>query len=1031
MDKKEDGFVPPRHWIGPEELKASYWSNPEVQAKRGSEFFEKPMDAIARMDTVGLARREFLTVMGASMAMATLACARRPVHKIIPFVVQPEEIVPGVPNHYASTCGECSAGCGTVVKTREGRPIKIEGNPHHEVNRGRLCARGQASLLGLYDPDRLKLPVHQKRGVVPEEMSWEALDAAVVRVLRLSMKDQARVRVLTGAVTSPSLRALLKTFTGAFRQGAHVEYEPLAVESLALGQESSYGSALVPRIMLDKATYVLSFSADFLGTGISPVEHAGDWAKARLSGEGDKARMSKLICFEAPMTVTGANADERFAILPGDELSLALAIVHSLIIGKKIGGIFDPSFLKTLATYTPLRVAKATGIEEIVIHRIAEDLVKHRGASLVLAGGTQPVALHVVVNLLNSILGNEGVTIDGVRDVSLVMSRYAQMYQLVHDMQSGKVDVLITVGVNPVYVIPEEQLPFQAALKRVQTVIRIAPNLDETAHVADYVVPRAHFLESWGDYESRVGLWSVQQPTISPLHGARSCEDTLIAWGHALGVIAATDAHEYVKSYWKEHIYQKQSAVSFEAFWEGVLREGFVKVSKGALYARTFRYPALSGLPEYIGKVALGNGPSGITATLVLTPSHSLFDGRHANNPWLQELPDPITSVTWDNYASISPGFAKTLGVKNDDVIRLNHTHNLAVYVQPGLRDGVLHVALGYGRGAAGKVGTGAGINAFHWVGSRGPAQQQFSGQVVQVEKTGMFYQLASTQWHTATEHRPIINDITLQEYRKDPAAHSETDPELRAETPSIWPEHTYTTYKWGMSIDMTACTGCGACVIACQAENNVPVVGREQVRVSRQMHWIRIDRYYSGAPEHPDVIFQPMLCQHCENAPCETVCPVLATVHDDEGLNVQVYNRCVGTRYCQNNCPYKVRRFNFFDHWKSYEGTMNMVWNPDVTVRTRGIMEKCTFCVQRIADAKDRAKDAGENVHDGQFQTACQQTCPTNAIVFGNRNDAASKVSRLAGSARAFRSLEVLNVKPAISYLTKVRNKPAKEAKA
>ena len=612
-------------------------------------------------------------------------------------------------------------------------------------------------------------------------------------------------------------------------------------------------------------------------------------------------------------------------------------------------------------------------------------------------------------------------------------SRFAEFSQLIQEMKDGKVDALILYRTNPLYSLAGAFPGLAEIFQKVPLIISVSDRVDETGLVSDYVLPDHHYLENWGDSNPRKKVYSLQQPTIAPIHSTRAFQDSLLVWmkqgqfKQSTMVSNAGDWHEYLKNHWKETYYKEAgSSGSFEQFWEATLRAGVLNLasSQGNLGAlpgsRSFKTDSLK-------KLMISGGLNSKDVSLALYAKISMYDGRSANNPWLQEMPDPISTVTWDNYLNISPALAKTLGVKGDDVVELRAGEvkaELPVYIQPGLHSQVVSVALGYGRQSVGKIGNQAGINVFPFIQSKGQ-HLVFSGQPVQIRKTGKFYKLAATQWHGATENRPIINDIILSQYRKNPSAEKHTDPHLRLEAvPSIWPAHEYKSYRWGMAIDLNSCTGCGACVIACQAENNVPVVGREQVRVSRQMHWLRIDRYYSGSPAHPDVVFQPMLCQHCENAPCETVCPVLATVHDDEGLNVQIYNRCVGTRYCQNNCPYKVRRFNFFDHWKSYEGTMSLAWNPDVTVRTRGIMEKCTFCVQRIRDAKDKAKDAGEKVKDGQFKTACQQTCPTEAIVFGDMNDPNSRVFRLKESPQAFRVLEVLNAKPSISYMTKVRNK-------
>jgi len=1054
----ETPFVPPRHWIGPEELDAGYWADAKTQEKRGQEFFEKPIEFIDKLDKSnqgGVARRDFLTVMGASMAMASFACARRPVHKIIPYVVKPEEITPGVANWYASTCNECSSSCGILVKNREGRPIKIEGNPDHPLNQGTLCARGQASLLNLYDPDRLKAPLIRSRANGSRrETDWAAVDAEISAQLKEIASRSGRVRILSGELQGDSTRRLVREFLGAFSHGGLVEFEPLALEEIGAAQADSYGASVVPRYLFDRADMIVSLGADFLGTWISPVEHSIAWSKGRkLSGEkAAQAKLSKMVCFESTMTVTGSNADERHPIRPGDELKIALALAYELIVTQKkssfaAGASNASAIAAALQGYQPAKIAAEIGAPALPaqLKKLAEELWSNKGKSLIVAGGVQSktreaLALQVAVNFLNSALENDGATVDGTTRYGTSPSAFADMAKLVRDMKAGEVDALIIYRANPFYTLPKSLLGLEEAIKHVPLVIAITDREDETALHADYVLPDHHALESWGDANPRRGLYSLQQPAMAPIHSSRAFQDALLTWGQTIQkspqksegakfrlsglATRAADWHEYLQSNWKETLYKDSGAAgSFELFWEGVLRAGVYQVpgvrDAQAPSARSFNLASLSKLPQY---KALD--PS--TVSLVLYPKVSMYDGRSANNPWLQEMPDPITTVTWDNYLNVGPTLAKKLGVKNDDVVEITSgdvTAQLPIHVQPGLHPGIATAAVGYGRRAVGKVGNLAGVDVYPFVQVEGN-HLVFAGQPLSIKKTSKFYSLAATQWHGASENRPIINDITLAEFRKNPAATMHTDPELRMENiPSLIAPHEYKSYRWGMGIDLNSCTGCGACVIACQAENNIPVVGRDQVRVSRQMHWIRIDRYYAGSPENPDVVFQPMLCQHCENASCEAVCPVIATVHDDEGLNVQVYNRCVGTRYCQNNCPYKVRRFNFFDHWKAYEGTMNLAWNPDVTVRTRGIMEKCSFCTQRITVAKDKAKDLGGRVKDGDLKTACQQTCPTNAIVFGDMNDPHSRVSKMKESPQAFRVLEALNNKPSVSYMTKVRN--------
>jgi molybdopterin-containing oxidoreductase family iron-sulfur binding subunit len=1057
-NENSHAFEAPRHWIAPEELSESYWKDPQVREQRGQEFHDKPIETLERiekLDEQGIARRDFLTIMGASMAMASFACARRPVHKIIPYVVQPEEVVPGVANYYAST--EPSTGYGLLIKTREGRPIKLEGNPDHPLNAGKLPACIQASLLDLYDPDRLKEPMLRIRGASGRKVPWSELDQAVVARL----KTANRVRVLTAPVIGDSTRRLIGEFLSAFRDGAHVEYAPLALDDLQDAQALSYGAPVFPSYRFGEAEVVVSLGADFLGSWPQSVAHAAAWSKRRKLGAGgessgglSRTELSKTYCFESMMTLTGANSDERFAIPSGEEHKIALAIAHELIVRGKLSRFAgDSAVAGALAGYSASAVAGELGIENgaAKIAEIAEKLWKARGKGLVVAGGVHSrsahsVALQVAVNLLNSALENEGSTVDGTVHFSAVSAGgFAGIQKLISEMAAGGVDVLVVHGVNPAFTLPAEA-GFAEAVKKVGMVVAVSQQENETTELADAIAAEHHFLENWGDARVLQSVYSLQQPAISPIHSTRSFQDSLLGWVAGAGLGGAGMAaqvaqsagqntwHDYLMRNWKETVYREHRIpASFEQFWEGALREGVFHSlaargnAKQRPTPRAFRVDSLARVPKY----AAGSSDS---VLLSLYASNALGDGTQANNPWLLELPDPISTVTWDNYLNVGPALAAKLGLKTHDVVEVKSASGkaleLAVVVQPGMHSRSVSAAIGWGRRVVGNVGKNCGRDVYP-LAALDSAGLRFAGIPVTLRKTGKSFRLAETQWHHVSENRPVINDVTLAEYRANPAAANHTDPHLRMdEVPTIWPKHEYPGSRWGMAIDLNSCIGCGACVVGCQAENNIPVVGRDNVRVSREMHWIRIDRYYSGSMENPDVLFQPMLCQHCENAPCETVCPVLATVHGDDGTNQQIYNRCVGTRYCQNNCPYKVRRFNFFDHWKQYSGTMNLAWNPDVTVRSRGIMEKCTFCVQRINEARHKAKDLNlpkGRVPDGMLQTACQQTCPTDAIVFGDMNDPKSRVSKLMAEKRAFRVLEVLNTRPSISYLSKVRNKQGK----
>jgi Fe-S-cluster-containing dehydrogenase component/anaerobic selenocysteine-containing dehydrogenase len=1026
----------PRHWVATEELNPSYWQDEKVREKRAQEFYDKPIEALSAIENsqgFSLARRDFLTLMGASMAMSTVACVRRPVHKIIPYVVKPEEVTPGVANFYASTDPE--SGAGVVVRVREGRPIKLEGNDLHPLSQGALSARGQAAILNLYDPERLTHPVARNRGGSAKKVTWAELDSAAVEKLKKVASAGGKVAFVTGEVRSDSTRKIIADFLGQFQSSVHVEYEPLAMDEISAGQELCYGTAVVPHYRFEKADFILSLGADFMGTWPSATEAAGQWVKKRKLNGSEKS-LSRLVTFETMMSLTGANSDERYPVRPGDELKVALALVHVLAAN---GAGIDADAKALVAGYRPDLVAKDLGMKDggEALRKLALEMLKFKGRSLVLAGGIsskteQALALQVAVNVLNSALGNEGQTIEGNGSVQPARKvGFAALQGLIQEMRDGKVAALVLWGANPAYAL-SPAAGFVEASKKVSTVLSISDRDDESAQLADWVAADHHWLENWGDAHPRKGLYSLQQPVIAPIHETRSGQDTLIAWTKGVsGKQLAENWHEYLRASWRQTVAPEfgVTAAGFEKFWEGALRDGVVDSAKGqsaGASARSLKAGAVAKLPKF-------KPASSESLSLALYSKISMGDGRHANNAWLQEMPDPITTVAWDNYLNVAPATAEKLGLRQDDVVEVIDASGgtnggisveLPVNIQPGLHPQCVAAAVGYGRRNVGKVGNSKGWDLFPAV-KVIPGQLVFSGQEVRLRRTGKFFKLAQTQWHHRAENRPIINDLTLAQYIKNPGESNHTDPHLRLkEVPTIWPVHDYSKgYQWGMSIDLNSCTGCGACIIACQAENNIPVVGRDNVRISREMHWIRIDRYYSGSPEQPSVVFQPMICQHCENAPCETVCPVLATVHSEDGLNQQIYNRCVGTRYCANNCPYKARRFNFFDHWKSYEGTLNMAWNPEVTVRSRGIMEKCTFCVQRIRDARDKAVLEGRHIKDGELKTACQQTCPTEAIAFGNINDEFSKVAKLRKHPRDFRVLEVLNTKPRVSYMTKVRN--------
>lgn len=1007
---------------------AQYENDPQFIENSRKEFPSSPLQEDASSTKEGFLRRDFMKLMAGATALASTACFQRPMHKILPYVNQPEELTFGVANYYASTCQECSASCGVLIKTREGRPLKMEGNPDHPMNKGALCARGQASILNLYDPDRFRKPYKlTSRGTLPSEgMSWHDVDSQITEKLKAIKSGKGRIRLLTGTINSPSTLKLIREFLGGFSHGSHVVFDSINHEQIIEAQEASYGTKVLPRYRFDKADVIVSIDADFLGTWISPVEFTKQFTGNRKL---NKKHLSKLVVFESVMTLTGSNADERTAIRPHDGAAVALAIAHELLIGKKAASVND-DVLSVVKNYSPSFVAQNVGCDAKAIKAAAQHLWAARGKSLVVAGSPQSqnengMALQMAINLLNSVLQNDGTTVDyGVSPSLQSQGNSKAMAQLINDMKAGEVDALLVYGANPVYHLPSEA-GFADAMKKVGLVVSFNGSLDETSLQADFICPDHHTLESWGDAEPQKNLYSVVQPTIRPLFDTRAFQDSLLTFnktGLAIAKLSGfAEWHEFLQNNWKETIYKEYGVgAPFLNFWETALRDGvFDGIEKKGARAKTSssRTVSASAFKKYV-PVSTKKGEFEVAFYAQV----AAFDGRSANNAWLQELPDPITRLTWDNYASVSPQTASKFGLKDGDVVKIameKQTLELPAQVQPGMHNEVIAVSLGYGREAAGQVGTHIGQNMFKAAGfAKGLVYSGFSASLT---KTGAKYFLANIQEHHTMDGRPIIKEASLKEYLENPFAGNEEKEDLT----TLWSGHEYKGYRWAMAIDMNSCTGCSACVIACQSENNIPVVGKEGVLRGRIMHWIRIDRYYTGTPDAPQVVHQPMLCQHCENAPCETVCPVIATAHDDEGLNQQIYNRCVGTRYCANNCPYKVRRFNWFDY--NYGGQirypLTLSQNPEVTVRSRGVMEKCTFCIQRIHDAKNRAKDMNTEVKDGDLKTACQQSCPGDAIVFGNINDTHSEVTRTASEPRGYHVLEELNTRPSVTYLTKIRN--------
>lgn len=957
----------------------------------------------------GISRRTFIELIGFSAA-ATIAGCSVPEQKTVPYLKKPVELTPGVASWYASTCGGCSAACGLLVKVRDGRPIKVEGNPEHPISHGGLCSVAHGSLFSLYDADRPAGP--RLNGRVT---TWEALDAEVSSRLAALAKSGGKLRLLSSTVVSPSTQKLINRFLASFTEASHIVRDAVSYSGLREGHRRSHGRAAIPRYHLDKARLVVAFDADFLGTWLSPVGFASDYATARRL-DTDARSMLRHIHFEPRLSLTGGNADQRFQI-SSSEIAGALHLLGSFV-AAHAGGTTPPD-----ATLTSgVQPATATAVKSA-----AEQLWEHRGTSVLMAGTNDPT-LQALVATVNQTLGNYPTTIDIASPSLQSRGDDAAMDHLLEEMTSGSIAGLIVMGdANPLYDYHAADA-FAAAVKKVPFTLSLNSTFDETSAAAGCFAPAGHYLEEWNDAEPVEGTLSITQPVIAPLFRSRPAQTSLLRW---MGETRSW--HDILQEEWRTSYFSHQSKhASFDDFWDSALHDGvFVPtIAAGATGGGDLSPTTSTDQPIHLSldeAVAATVAKPEATATtglgLILYEKVSIRDGRWGNNPWLQELPDPVSKVSWDNYALISPGLAGKLGVVDGDLVKLSDGKNvieLPARLQTGQNDDAVAVALGYGRRNAGRVGTALGANAFPFVKSA-DGTTRYHSNGIEIKKSSGRHELAVTQVHDSLEGRPLIHETSLAAFLSEHEKKGHEGKE-HEEHESIWNRHDYPHHKWGMVVDLNACIGCSACMLSCQAENNIPVVGREEIARWREMYWIRIDRYYTGPSTNPSIAYQPVMCQQCDNASCESVCPVLATVHSTEGINMQVYNRCVGTRYCANNCPYKVRRFNWFEYDRS-DPLASLALNPDVTVRSRGVMEKCTFCVQRIEETKIRTRNENRSITDGEILPACAQSCPTKAITFGDLLESKSTVNALKKNPRNYMLLDELNLNPALSYLGKVRN--------
>jgi molybdopterin-containing oxidoreductase family iron-sulfur binding subunit len=977
-----------------------YWRSLEELA--GSEEFKEalhrefPKGASEWVDSVS--RRGFLKVMGASLGLAGMTgCVRLPLEPIVPYVRQPENVIPGRPMYYATASTLGGYASPLLVESHLGRPTKIEGNDQHPASMGGTDVFAQASILGLYDPDRSQTVMS-----MGDVRSWQAFLSAIRGPLSAQKALQgAGIRILTPTISSPTLADQLRNFLKIYPQAKWHVYEPVNRDNVLEGAKRAFGQPVETRYDLSKADVIVSLDADFLYAGFpGNTRYIRDFAKRRnperpqipgavMNLPDGGSTMNRLYVIESTPTSTGAKADHRVGVRAGD-LEYAFRSIHSIeLLKSNLPGLNDQ--------------------QQAVLAKAYRDLPGSQGRGLVIVGDHQPPAVHQLAHEMNLQLGNVGNTVFYTDPVDAnPINQTESLKDLVADMRGGKVDLLLILGGNPAYDAPSD-LSFADAMTSSKVPLRVHYGLyqNETAELCQWHVNATHELESWGDARAYDGTASIIQPLIAPLYNGKSA----IEFVALLSGQSDATGYDIVRAYWQK----QHSGADFEQFWRKSLHDGWIEGTTFAPKSVNFKPGGRMDAP-----------PAQDAIELNIRRDPTIYDGQFSNNGWLQELPKPMNKLTWDNAVQIGPAMAQRLNIKSEDVVELELNGKKVtgpVWIQAGHPDNSVTITLGYGRKRAGRVGTAQGFDAYALRTTAAP----WIATGVTIRKTGDAYKLASTQGYQSMDtpdggHRPLVRETTLEEYRKEPNFAQEDEP---APGLTLYEPYPYKSedYAWGMTIDLNSCVGCNNCMLACQSENNIAIVGKEQVVIGRHMHWIRVDTYYQGDRDNPKAFFQPVPCMQCENAPCEVVCPVGATNHTTEGLNDMVYNRCVGTRYCSNNCPYKVRRFNFllFQDWETPQ--YKMMRNPDVSVRSRGVMEKCTYCVQRISERRIDAEREDRKINDTELQTACQQSCPAGAIVFGNINDPNSKVSKLKAQSRNYSLLGELNTRPRTTYLAEVRN--------